>query len=75
MVAAAAAGLGVELAPVSMFARDLAAEQLVRPFAAEVETGRCWLTPTHSTCGECRNGSVSTVADLDRTVGGTESRF
>jgi LysR family transcriptional regulator of beta-lactamase len=48
MVAAAAAGLGVALAPALMFARDLAAERLVRPFAVEVEIGRYWLTRLHS---------------------------
>ena len=48
MVAAAAAGLGVALAPATMFARELAAERLVRPFAIEIETGRYWLTRLHS---------------------------
>lgn len=48
MVAAAAAGLGVALAPASMFARELTAERLVRPFAVEIETGRYWLTRLHS---------------------------
>ncbi|OWK32251.1 LysR family transcriptional regulator [Sphingomonas mucosissima] len=44
MVAAAAAGLGVALAPAAMFTRDLASERLVQPFALEVDTGRYWLT-------------------------------
>lgn len=48
MVAAAAAGLGVTLAPAAMFARELTAERLVRPFAVEIETGRYWLTRLHS---------------------------
>lgn len=43
MVAAAMAGQGVALAPAAMFAGDLAAERLARPFAAEIETGRYWL--------------------------------
>jgi LysR family transcriptional regulator of beta-lactamase len=42
-VAAAAAGLGVALAPAAMFARELAAERLVRPFGEEVDLGRYWL--------------------------------
>ncbi|WP_033074664.1 LysR family transcriptional regulator [Sphingopyxis sp. MWB1] len=44
MASAAAAGLGVALAPPSMFARELAAEQLVQPFALSVDLGRYWLT-------------------------------
>ena len=44
MASAAADGLGVALAPPAMFARALASERLVRPFAAEVSTGRYWLT-------------------------------
>lgn len=44
MAAAAAAGQGVALAPPSMFARELAAEQLVQPFALMVDMGRYWLT-------------------------------
>jgi LysR family transcriptional regulator of beta-lactamase len=48
MVAAAAAGLGVALAPAAMFARELTAERLVRPFAVEIEMGRYWLTRLHS---------------------------
>jgi LysR family transcriptional regulator of beta-lactamase len=48
MVAAAAAGLGVALAPATMFARELTAERLVRPFEVEIETGRYWLTRLHS---------------------------
>lgn len=43
MVAAAMAGQGVALAPAAMFAGDLAAERLARPFATEIETGRYWL--------------------------------
>ena len=48
MVAAAVAGQGVALAPVALFGSELAAERLVRPFAAEVITGRYWLTRLHS---------------------------
>lgn len=48
MVATAAQGLGVALAPAAMFAHNLAAERLVRPFAVEIETGRYWLTRLHS---------------------------
>lgn len=44
MVQAAMAGAGVALAPAVMFERELAAGQLVRPFAAEVDQGRYWLT-------------------------------
>lgn len=40
----AAAGLGVALLPVPMFARQMAAGQLCRPFATEVQAGRYWLT-------------------------------
>ena len=40
----AAAGLGVALVPAAMFAHELAAGRLVRPFAAEVHTGSYWLT-------------------------------
>jgi LysR family transcriptional regulator of beta-lactamase len=44
MASAAAAGLGVALAPPSMFGRELAAETLVQPFAITVDAGRYWLT-------------------------------
>lgn len=44
MAAAAAAGQGVALAPPSMFARELAAEQLVQPFDIVIDAGRYWLT-------------------------------
>ena len=44
MASAAAAGLGVALAPPSMFARELAAETLVQPFAITIDAGRYWLT-------------------------------
>jgi LysR family transcriptional regulator of beta-lactamase len=44
MVASAMAGRGVALAPVAMFAQDLAAGRLVRPFAMEVDLGSYWLT-------------------------------
>lgn len=44
MATAAAAGYGVALVPVSMFARELATESLVQPFAAEIDAGRYWLT-------------------------------
>lgn len=44
MVAAACEGAGVALAPPAMFAGEIARERLVRPFAAEVTTGRYWLT-------------------------------
>jgi len=43
MVAAAMTGGGVALAPVTMFAKELAAERLVRPFAAEIDIGGYWL--------------------------------
>ncbi|UZK65805.1 LysR family transcriptional regulator [Sphingomonas sp. M1-B02] len=48
MAAAAMAGFGVALLPAAMFARDLAAERLVRPFPQEVATGAYWLTRLHS---------------------------
>lgn len=44
MAAAAVAGAGVALLPPSMFAADLGDGRLVRPFDAEVATGRYWLT-------------------------------
>ncbi|MBL0914195.1 MAG: LysR family transcriptional regulator [Sphingopyxis sp.] len=44
MASAAAAGHGVALAPPTMFARELAAELLVQPFATEIDGGRYWLT-------------------------------
>lgn len=44
MASAAAAGLGVALAPPAMFARELASEQLVQPFAITIDAGRYWLT-------------------------------
>lgn len=40
----AAAGHGVALLPAVMFARQLREGTLARPFAAEVEAGRYWLT-------------------------------
>ena len=44
MVTAAAAGLGVALAPPAMFTRELASELLVQPFALTIDAGRYWLT-------------------------------
>jgi LysR family transcriptional regulator of beta-lactamase len=44
MVAAAQAGIGVALAPPSMFADDLIAGRLIQPFPAEIVTGGYWLT-------------------------------
>lgn len=44
MAAAAAAGIGVALVPVSMLARELSAEVLVQPFGIAVDAGRYWLT-------------------------------
>lgn len=44
MVAAAAAGLGVALAPPAMFTHELATERLVQPFPVTVDAGRYWLT-------------------------------
>jgi LysR family transcriptional regulator of beta-lactamase len=44
MVAAAQAGIGVALAPPSMFVDDLIAGRLVQPFPAEIVTGGYWLT-------------------------------
>jgi LysR family transcriptional regulator of beta-lactamase len=44
MAAAAGAGVGVALLPAAMFGEALARGDLVRPFAAQVETGRYWLT-------------------------------
>jgi len=48
MAAAAVAGHGVALLPPAMFTALLAEERLMRPFAAEVELGRYWLTRSHS---------------------------
>ena len=44
MASLAAAGAGVALLPVAMFAREIGEGRLVRPFAAEIVTGRYWLT-------------------------------
>lgn len=44
MVSAAMAGHGVALAPAILFEKDLIAERLARPFLAEVDCGRYWLT-------------------------------
>ncbi|TPG56501.1 LysR family transcriptional regulator [Sphingomonas glacialis] len=44
MVAAAKAGLGVAMAPPTMFADELTAGRLIQPFAIEITTGRYWLT-------------------------------
>jgi LysR family transcriptional regulator of beta-lactamase len=44
MGAAAKAGLGIALAPPSMFNDDLTAERLIQPFPIEIETGAYWLT-------------------------------
>ncbi len=44
MAAAAAAGQGIALAPPAMFARELATETLVQPFALTIDAGRYWLT-------------------------------
>jgi len=48
MAAAAAAGHGVALLPPAMFSAYLGEERLVRPFAAEVDLGRYWLTRSQS---------------------------
>ena len=44
MAAAAAAGLGIALAPPAMFTRELASELLTQPFKIEIDAGRYWLT-------------------------------
>ncbi len=44
MAEAAAQGLGIALAPPAMLPRFLESRTLVRPFEAEVVTGRYWLT-------------------------------
>lgn len=48
MAQAAASGAGAALLPVRMFESELAAERLVRPFAAEIDAGRYWLTRLRS---------------------------
>ena len=48
MAAAAMSGLGIALAPAAMFARELAAERLARPFGIEAGNGRYWLTRLNS---------------------------
>jgi len=48
MAEAAAQGAGVALLPVKMFARELAAARLVRPFPIEIEIGAYWLTSLKS---------------------------
>ncbi|QPQ54466.1 LysR family transcriptional regulator [Allosphingosinicella flava] len=44
MALAAASGAGVALLPARLFEGELAAERLVRPFAAELDGGHYWLT-------------------------------
>lgn len=48
MVEAAMLGIGVALAPASMFAQELADGRLVQPFAHEVHAGSYWLTALRS---------------------------
>jgi LysR family transcriptional regulator of beta-lactamase len=48
MAAAATQGLGVALLPVALFASEIAAERLVRPFPIEIDVGRYWLTRLRS---------------------------
>jgi LysR family transcriptional regulator of beta-lactamase len=48
MAAAAAAGAGVGLLPPAMFARELAAGMLMRPFDTVLHAGSYWLTRLHS---------------------------
>jgi LysR family transcriptional regulator, regulator of gene expression of beta-lactamase len=48
MANAAATGAGVALLPAAMFATDLSSGRLVRPFAAEIDAGRYWLTRLRS---------------------------
>jgi LysR family transcriptional regulator of beta-lactamase len=48
MIEAAAQGLGVALAPPSMFRRHLAQGLLRQPFATAVSTGQYWLTSLKS---------------------------
>jgi LysR family transcriptional regulator, regulator of gene expression of beta-lactamase len=48
MASAAASGAGVALLPARLFERELAAERLVRPFAAQVDAGCYWLTRLRS---------------------------
>ncbi|MDW6021195.1 LysR family transcriptional regulator [Mesorhizobium sp. BAC0120] len=48
MASAAAAGAGVALLPAMMFENELAAERLMRPFAAEIDAGRYWLVRLRS---------------------------
>ncbi len=48
MASAAAAGLGVALLPVALFAADLASERLVQPVAMTIDAGRYWLTRLRS---------------------------
>jgi LysR family transcriptional regulator of beta-lactamase len=48
MASAAAAGAGVALLPARMFGVELAAGRLTRPFAAQIDAGRYWLTRLNS---------------------------
>jgi LysR family transcriptional regulator of beta-lactamase len=48
MATAAASGAGVALLPARMFEAELADDRLVRPFAAEIDAGRYWLTRLRS---------------------------
>ena len=60
MIVAAEAGLGVALAPASMFAREMTNERLVRPFAEELSAGRYWLTRLHSRAESEASATFST---------------
>ena len=48
LASAAAAGAGIALLPARLFARDLDAGTLVRPFALEIDVGRYWFTRLRS---------------------------
>lgn len=79
MAAAAAAGQGVALAPPSMFARELAAEQLVQPFAATIDAGRYWLTrlmsrPASDAMQRFRGWLLAEIADSAGAPGPTRDR-
>ncbi|HEY5721241.1 MAG TPA: LysR family transcriptional regulator [Allosphingosinicella sp.] len=60
MIEAAMQGAGVALAPSSMFERELTEGVLVRPFAAEIDTGAYWLTRLKS---KAPTGAMSAFRD------------
>jgi LysR family transcriptional regulator of beta-lactamase len=72
MAAAAAAGLGIALAPPAMFTRELASELLTQPFKIEIDAGRYWLTrlmsrPESGAMSQFKGWLVDTLAQETRS--------